>query len=223
VANLNGGGETATDASREAFRWLPRSLCGDSSDAGACPLLLACRAACCTPWFNAPDWTDLNSEACRRLNLHLCQPVRAIWNPPQNPGQRHFAVLPSRPWPARTCQVYELAKDVRPRYSVHVMPGRRRLLDQPAASWRVQALLHTPSRSARPGSRDSAAARGQPGWTAGKHCKSGSGVRAFVTIAGSALAGLGVALAPQQLVAERYWPPAASCAWGLWSRPLGIC
>lgn len=200
---LTPAGRRLRDASREAFDGL-RSACADIRQAQAhAPFLLACPGSLLARWF-IPRLDRLNSEL-PGFNLHLSASEGEM--DPRKPGVSATLLFAEPPWPA-DMQVYELAKErigpvFSPRYA-----GAAALLDQPADKLFTEALLHTHSRE-----------QAWPAWARASgldpaELHQGQGFEHLYYLLEAALAGLGVAIAPQQLVADDIAAGRLLAPWG---------
>lgn len=200
---LTAAGRRLRDASRKAFDSL-RSACAEIRQAeAAAPFLLACPGSLLARWF-IPRLDRLNNEL-PDLNLHLSASEGEM--DPRKPGVSATLLFAEPPWPA-DMQVYELARErigpvFSPRYA-----GAPALLGQPAERLADEALLHTLSRQ-----------RAWPDWARASgldpaSLRQGQGFEHLYYLLEAALAGLGVAIAPQQLVADDIAAGRLLAPWG---------
>lgn len=200
---LTAAGRRLRDASREAFDSL-RSACAEIRQADAkAPFLLACPGSLLARWF-IPRLDRLNAEL-PDLNLHLSASEGEM--DPRRPGVSATLLFAEPPWPA-DMQVYELAKErIGPVFSPGYS-GAAALLDQPADKLAGEALLHTLSRQ-----------QAWPDWARASgldpaKLHQGQGFEHLYYLLEAALAGLGVAIAPQQLVADDIAAGRLLAPWG---------
>ncbi|MFO7705430.1 MAG: LysR family transcriptional regulator [Halopseudomonas sp.] len=200
---LTAAGKRLRDASREAFDGL-RSACADiRQDQVQAPFLLACPGSLLARWF-IPRLDRLNAEL-PSLNLHLSASEGEM--DPRKPGVSATLLFAQPPWPA-DMQVYPLLPErIGPVFSPRC--ARAALLEQqPAAALLEQALLHTLS---RPGAwADWARASGLPPG----RLRQGQGFEHLYYLLEAALSGLGVAIAPQLLVADDVASGRLLAPWG---------
>lgn len=200
---LTAAGRRLRDASREAFDGL-RSACADiRQDQAQAPFLLACPGSLLARWF-IPRLDRLNAEL-PDLNLHLSASEGEM--DPRKPGVSATLLFAEPPWPA-DMQVYPLLPErigpvFSPRYA------RAALLEQqPAEALVEEALLHTLS---RPGAwEDWARASDLPS----RSLRQGQGFEHLYYLLEAALSGLGVAIAPQLLVADDVASGRLLAPWG---------
>lgn len=188
---LTAAGRRLRDASRDALDSL-RSVCAEISQTQAsAPFLLACPGSLLARWF-IPRLDRLNTEL-PELNLHLSASEGEM--DPRKPGVSATLLFAEPPWPA-DMQVYPLLPErigpvFSPRYA------RAGLLEnQPVAALKQESLLHTRS---RPGA--------WADWARGvslepQSLRQGQGFEHLYYLLEAALSGLGVAIAPQLLVAD---------------------
>lgn len=200
---LTAAGRRLRDASREAFDGL-RSACAEIRQAQAqAPFLLACPGSLLARWF-IPRLDRLNAEL-PDLNLHLSASEGEM--DPRKPGVSATLLFAEPPWPA-DMQVYELAKErigpvFSPRYA-----GAAALFNQPVDKLAGEALLHTLSRQ-----------QAWPDWARASgldpaQLRQGQGFEHLYYLLEAALAGLGVAIAPEQLVADDIAAGRLLAPWG---------
>lgn len=188
---LTAAGKRLRDASREAFDGL-RSACADIRQTQAqAPFLLACPGSLLARWF-IPRLDRLNAEL-PELNLHLSASEGEM--DPRKPGVSATLLFAQSPWPT-DMQVYPLVAErigpvFSPRYS-----RAARLEQRPVEALIEEALLHTLSRPSA--WSDWAQATGM----APQSLHQGQGFEHLYYLLEAALSGLGVAIAPQLLVAD---------------------
>lgn len=200
---LTDAGLRLRDAAFDAFERL-RSTCADlrrqSEDA---PFVLACPGSLLARWF-IPRLDRLNREL-PELRLQLSASEGEL--DPRRPGVDATLCFANPPWPA-DLQVYELAAErIGPVFS----PRHARaveLAQAPASALLGEVLLHTVSRP-----------QAWPQWAAsqgldGAPLQLGQGFEHLYYLLEAAMAGLGVAIAPQQLVADDLAAGRLLAPWG---------
>lgn len=200
---LTAAGRRLRDASSEAFDGLRRA-CADIRQAQVqAPFLLACPGSLLARWF-IPRLDRLNAEL-PSLNLHLSASEGEM--DPRKPGVSATLLFAQPPWPA-DMQVYPLlAERIGPVFSPRY--ARAALLEQqPATALLEQALLHTLSRPSA--WADWARASGLPP----ARLRQGQGFEHLYYLLEAALSGLGVAIAPQLLVADDVASGRLLAPWG---------
>ena len=210
---LTQAGRRLRDASQEAFDLL-RSACADITQAHAfTPFLLACPGSLLARWF-IPRLDRLNADL-PELNLHLSASEGEL--DPRRPGVTATLLFAEPPWPA-DMQVYPLAKErIGPVFSPRYARAGE-LLGQPVARLADESVLHTLSRQqawsdwARAANQDPSAVR------------HGQGFEHLYYLLEAALAGLGVAIAPELLVADDIAAGRLLAPWGFVDTPnqLGL-
>ncbi|MGH1448765.1 MAG: LysR family transcriptional regulator [Pseudomonadaceae bacterium] len=200
---LTPAGRRLRDASREALDSL-RTVCAEiSQNQASAPFLLACPGSLLARWF-IPRLDRLNAEL-PELNLHLSASEGEM--DPRKPGVSATLLFAEPPWPA-DMQVYPLLSErigpiFSPRYS------RAALLEgQPVAALETETLLHTLSRPQA--WADWAHAVGlEP-----RQLRQGQGFEHLYYLLEAALSGLGVAIAPELLVADDIASGRLLAPWG---------
>ena len=200
---LTDAGERLLDASSEAFDRL-RQVCAELGQAQEqAPFVLGCSGSLLARWF-IPRLGRLKADL-PELRLHLSAGEGDL--DPRRPGLDALLVYAEPPWPA-DMQVYVLAEErIGPVMSPH-FEGFDRLKAAPAVALQREAVLHTTSRP-----------QAWPTW-AGQHGLDAHGLsygQAFehlYYLLEAAVAGLGVAIAPQPLVADDLKAGRLAAPWG---------
>lgn len=188
---LTDAGVRLRDASGEAFERL-RTVCSELQQGQAeAPFVLGCPGSLLARWF-IPRLDRLNREL-PELRLQLSASEGEL--DPRRAGVDATLLFAEPPWPA-DMQVFELAAErigpvMSPRYGHYAQLHRASpaaLLDEP--------LLHTVSRP-----------QAWPNWAVSQKLDAGAlrlgqGFEHLYYLLEAAAAGLGVAIAPQQLVAD---------------------
>ncbi|WP_016703926.1 LysR family transcriptional regulator [Pseudomonas chlororaphis] len=205
---LTDAGVRLRDASSDAFERL-RTVCAELSQSTAdAPFVLGCSGSLLARWF-IPRLGRLNADL-PALRLHLSAGEGDL--DPRRPGLDALLVFAEPPWPA-DMQVFELASErigpvLSPRYSRY-----EQLREAPASALLNETLLQT---SSRPQAWPSWAR--QNGIDAGA-LKFGQGFEHLYYLLEAAVAGLGVAIAPQPLVAEDLRAGRLVAPWGFCETP----
>ncbi|MFO3675065.1 LysR family transcriptional regulator [Pseudomonas protegens] len=205
---LTDAGIRLRDASSEAFERL-RDVCAELTQGSAdAPFVLGCSGSLLARWL-IPRLGRLNADL-PDLRLHLSAGEGDL--DPRRPGLDALLVFAEPPWPA-DMQVYELASErigpvLSPRYA-----GYPRLRQAPAGVLANEALLHTTSRP-----------QAWPSWARRNDLnpetlKYGQGFEHLYYLLEAAVAGLGVAIAPQPLVAEDLLAGRLVAPWGFSDTP----
>ncbi|MFT6431789.1 MAG: DNA-binding transcriptional LysR family regulator [Halopseudomonas sp.] len=200
---LTPAGRRLRDVSREALDSL-RAVCAElSQDQASAPFLLACPGSLLARWF-IPRLDRLNAEL-PALNLHLSASEGEM--DPRKPGVSATLLFAEPPWPA-DMQVYPLLPErIGPVFSPRYV--RAALLErQPAKALVDEALLHTLSRPSA--WTDWAMASG----LTPQRLRQGQGFEHLYYLLEAALSGLGVAIAPQLLVADDIASGRLLAPWG---------
>jgi DNA-binding transcriptional LysR family regulator len=188
---LTDSGIRLRDVSAELFNRL-RSTCAELQQGQAdAPFVLACPGSLLARWF-IPRLDRLNREL-PELRLQLSASEGEL--DPRRSGVDATLWFAEPPWPA-DMQVFELAAErigpvLSPRYAQFAA-----LHQAPTAALLGEPLLHTSSRP-----------QAWPSWAASngldtRALKLGQGFEHLYYLLEAAAAGLGVAIAPQQLVAD---------------------
>ncbi|MGY1450960.1 LysR family transcriptional regulator [Pseudomonas chlororaphis] len=205
---LTDAGVRLRDASSDAFERL-RTVCAELSQSTVdAPFVLGCSGSLLARWF-IPRLGRLNADL-PDLRLHLSAGEGDL--DPRRPGLDALLVFAEPPWPA-DMQVFELASErigpvLSPRYSRY-----EQLREAPASALLNETLLQTTS---RPQAWPSWAR--QNGIDAGA-LKFGQGFEHLYYLLEAAVAGLGVAIAPQPLVAEDLRAGRLVAPWGFCETP----
>jgi len=200
---LTDAGMRLREVSGEVFERL-RTVCAELQQGQAeAPFVLACPGSLLARWF-IPRLDRLNREL-PELRLQLSASEGEL--DPRRAGVDATLCFAEPPWPA-DMQVYELTVErigpvLSPRYQ-----GHDRLIRAPAAALLGEPLLHTSSRP-----------QAWPSWAAGNGLDSralryGQGFEHLYYLLEAAAAGLGVAIAPQQLVADDLAAGRLVAPWG---------
>ena len=200
---LTDAGVRLRDASFEAFDRL-RGVCAElSRDADEAPFVLGCSGSLLARWF-IPRLGRLKADL-PALRLHLSAGEGDL--DPRRPGLDALLVYAEPPWPA-DMQVHVLAEEwIGPVMSPH-FEGFDRLKAAPAVALQREAVLHTTSRP-----------QAWPTW-AQQHgiepgtLSYGQAFEHLYYLLEAAVAGLGVAIAPQPLVADDLKAGRLAAPWG---------
>jgi DNA-binding transcriptional LysR family regulator len=200
---LTAAGVRLRDSTVDAFERL-RDVCAElkrqTSDA---PFVLGCPGSLLARWF-IPRLDRLNRDL-PHLRLQLSSSEGDL--DPRRPGLDATLLFAEPPWPA-DMQVYELAAEaigpvLSPRYV-----RAAQLLNAPVQALLGEALLHTSSRP-----------QAWPAWAernalASTELHFGQGFAHLYYLLEAAVAGMGVAIAPQQLVAADLAAGRLIAPWG---------
>lgn len=188
---LTDAGLRLRDVAGEAFERL-RGTCQELRQQTVdAPFVLGCPGSLLARWF-IPRLDRLNREL---PDLHLQLSASEGEQDPRKPGLDATLLYAEPPWPA-DMQVFELATEcIGPVLSPH-HPNCAALRQAPASSLLGESLLYTSSRP-----------QAWPAWAQGQGIdpaglRMGQGFEHLYFLLEAALAGLGVAIAPQQLVAD---------------------
>ncbi|KAF1689243.1 LysR family transcriptional regulator [Pseudoxanthomonas koreensis] len=200
---LTAAGLRLRDAAGDAFASLQSAWAGLRRGPSAAALVLGCPGSLLARWF-IPRMERLANDL-PGLTLHLSAQERAF--DPALPGLDAALLLGEAPWPAQW-QVHALAPERigpvlgprHPRYHLLCSGGVEALLDEP--------LLHTTSRP-----------QAWPRWLAarglaGSAARMGTGFDHLTYLLEAAIAGLGVAIAPQELVQADIDDGRLAAPWG---------
>ena len=208
---LTDAGTRLRDTSSEAFDRL-RNLCAELTKGQVdAPFVLGCSGSLLARWF-IPRLGRLNADL-PDLRLHLSAGEGDL--DPRRPGLDALLVFAEPPWPA-DMQVYELACErigpvVSPRYARY-----EQLRHAPASALASEPLLHTSSRP-----------QAWPSWAQKnaiepKQLKYGQGFEHLYYMLEAAVAGLGVAIAPEPLVAQDLQAGRLVAPWGFKQTPAQL-
>ena len=208
---LTDAGIRLRDTSSEAFDRL-RNLCAELTKGQVDdPFVLGCSGSLLARWF-IPRLGRLNADL-PDLRLHLSAGEGDL--DPRRPGLDALLVFAEPPWPA-DMQVYELASErigpvVSPRYARY-----EQLRQAPANALAGEPLLHTTSRP-----------QAWPSWAQQnaiepKELKYGQGFEHLYYMLEAAVAGLGVAIAPEPLVAQDLKAGRLVAPWGFKQTPAQL-
>lgn len=200
---LTDAGIRLRDASFEAFDRL-RGVCAElSRDAFEAPFVLGCSGSLLARWF-IPRLGRLKADL-PELRLHLSAGEGDL--DPRRPGLDALLVFAEPPWPA-DMQVHVLAEErIGPVLSPH-FEGYDRLKAASAEALLQEVVLHTTSRP-----------QAWPTWAeqnglAGDALEYGQAFEHLYYLLEAAVAGLGVAIAPQPLVADDLKAGRLAAPWG---------
>lgn len=208
---LTDAGSRLRDVSGEAFDRL-RSVCAELSQGSSeAPFVLGCSGSLLARWF-IPRLGRLNAEL-PDLRLHLSAGEGDL--DPRRPGLDALLVFAEPPWPA-DMQVLELASErIGPVLSPHFSRFDA-LQHAPAQSLLNESLLHTTSRP-----------QAWPSWA--RHngidpqaLRYGQGFEHLYYLLEAAVAGLGVAIAPEPLVSDDLRAGRLAAPWGFSETPAQL-
>lgn len=208
---LTEAGVRLRDASSEAFDRL-RNVCTELTQSHIdAPFVLGCSGSLLARWF-IPRLGRLNADL-PDLRLHLSAGEGDL--DPRKPGLDALLVFAEPPWPA-DMQVYELGSErIGPVLSPRL--GRyQQLCHAPASALLGEPLLHTTSRP-----------QAWPSWAQqhaldAKALNYGQGFEHLYYLLEAAMAGLGVAIAPEPLVAEDLKAGRLVAPWGFKQTPAQL-
>ncbi len=208
---LTDAGSRLRDASAEAFERL-RLVCAELSQAQAqAPFVLGCSGSLLARWF-IPRLGRLNSDL-PDLRLHLSAGEGDL--DPRRPGLDALLMFAEPPWPA-DMDVFELAEErigpvLSPRFH-----GFEALQNCAAKDLLKHALLHTTSRP-----------QAWPSWARRNGLKPealtlGQGFEHLYYLLEAAVAGLGIAIAPEPLVIDDLRAGRLAAPWGFTQTPARL-
>ncbi|WP_459746028.1 LysR family transcriptional regulator, partial [Pseudomonas sp. 3A(2025)] len=208
---LTDAGSRLRDVSGEAFDRL-RGVCAELSQGSSeAPFVLGCSGSLLARWF-IPRLGRLNAEL-PDLRLHLSAGEGDL--DPRRPGLDALLVFAEPPWPA-DMQVLELASErIGPVLSPHFARFDA-LQHAPAQALLDESLLHTTSRP-----------QAWPSWA--RHngidpqaLRYGQGFEHLYYLLEAAVAGLGVAIAPEPLVSDDLRAGRLAAPWGFSETPAQL-
>ena len=208
---LTDAGVRLRDAASEAFERL-RSTCAElQRQTAEAPFVLGCPGSLLARWF-IPRLGRLQADL-PELRLHLSAGEGDL--DPRRPGLDALLVYAEPPWPT-DMQVHVLAEErIGPVLSPH-FAGFERLHGAPAKALLDEALLHTTSRP-----------QAWPTWALEQGLEPaalhyGQAFEHLYYLLEAAVAGLGVAIAPQPLVADDLRAGRLSAPWGFSPTPAAL-
>lgn len=200
---LTDAGRRLRDVSSEAFDRL-RNVCAQlGRDERDAPFVLGCSGSLLARWF-IPRLGRLRADL-PELRLHLSAGEGDL--DPRRPGLDALLVYAEPPWPA-DMQVHVLLEErIGPVLSPH-FTGFARLHEAPPHALLEQPLLHTTSRP-----------QAWPNWAerqglASEELQWGQAFEHLYYLLEAAVAGLGVAIAPEPLVADDIRAGRLAAPWG---------
>ena len=208
---LTDAGSRLRDASAEAFERL-RLVCAELSQAQAqAPFVLGCSGSLLARWF-IPRLGRLNSDL-PDLRLHLSAGEGDL--DPRRPGLDALLMFAEPPWPA-DMDVFELAEErigpvLSPRFQ-----GFEALQNSAAKDLLKHTLLHTTSRP-----------QAWPSWAQRNGLEPealtlGQGFEHLYYLLEAAVAGLGIAIAPEPLVIDDLRAGRLAAPWGFTQTPARL-
>ncbi|MBD8827124.1 LysR family transcriptional regulator [Pseudomonas sp. CFBP 13602] len=208
---LTDAGIRLRDASAEAFERL-RLVCTELSQAQAqAPFVLGCSGSLLARWF-IPRLGRLNSEL-PDLRLHLSAGEGDL--DPRRPGLDALLMFAEPPWPA-DMDVFELAEErigpvLSPRFQ-----GFEALQGRAGSDLLGHSLLHTTSRP-----------QAWPSWARRngldpEALTMGQGFEHLYYLLEAAVAGLGIAIAPEPLVVDDLRAGRLAAPWGFTQTPARL-
>ncbi|HKS15188.1 MAG TPA: LysR family transcriptional regulator [Pseudomonas sp.] len=208
---LTDSGVRLRDATGEAFERL-RGVCGElSRDSSDAPFVLGCSGSLLARWF-IPRLGRLKADL-PELRLHLSAGEGDL--DPRRPGLDALLVFAEPPWPT-DMQVHVLAEEcIGPVLSPH-FAGFARLQAAPARALMDETLLQTTSRP-----------QAWPTWAHEQGLDPadltfGQDFEHLYYLLEAAVAGLGVAIAPQPLVADDLRAGRLTAPWGFSPTPAAL-
>ncbi|VVN36365.1 LysR family transcriptional regulator [Pseudomonas fluorescens] len=208
---LTDAGMRLRDASGEAFDRL-RSVWAELTQSTAvAPFVLGCSGSLLARWF-IPRVGRWNADL-PDVRLHLSAGEGDL--DPRRPGLDALLLFAEPPWPA-DMQVYELAAERIGPVMSPLFSGYPRLQTAPASALLDEPLLHTTSRP-----------QAWPSWAQQNHLdakalKLGQGFEHLYYLLEAAVAGLGVAIAPEPLVIEDLNAGRLVAPWGFCETPAQL-
>lgn len=208
---LTDAGIRLRDASGDAFDRL-RAVCAELSQGNEdAPFVLGCSGSLLARWF-IPRLGRLNADL-PDLRLHLSAGEGDL--DPRRPGLDALLVFAEPPWPT-DMQVFELASErIGPVLSPH-FSGYAQLQQAPVEELLNETLLQTTSRP-----------QAWPSWAEQngidpKALQYGQGFEHLYYLLEAAVAGLGVAIAPEPLVADDLRAGRLVAPWGFSETPAQL-
>jgi DNA-binding transcriptional LysR family regulator len=208
---LTDAGNRLRDAASDAFDRL-RDVCAElSQSASDAPFVLGCSGSLLARWF-IPRLGRLNADL-PDLRLHLSAGEGDL--DPRRPGLDALLMFAEPPWPA-DMEVFELASErigpvLSPRFARFEI-----LSHQPATALLTEPLLYTASRP-----------QAWPSWA--RHngidpqaLQYGQGFEHLYYLLEAAMAGLGIAIAPEPLVADDLRAGRLAAPWGFSETPAQL-
>lgn len=208
---LTDAGLRLRDASSDAFERL-RSVCAELSHTGSdAPFVLGCSGSLLARWF-IPRLGRLHADL-PDLRLHLSAGEGDL--DPRRPGLDALLVFAEPPWPA-DMTVHELVSERIGPILSPLYEGFERLREQPVQVLAEEKLLHTSSRP-----------QAWPSWArqnglAPEALAYGQGFEHLYYLLEAAMAGLGVAIAPQPLVSDDLRAGRLAAPWGFSETPARL-
>ncbi|RXT59789.1 LysR family transcriptional regulator [Pseudomonas syringae] len=205
---LTDAGIRLRDVSGDAFDRL-RGVCAELSKGSAdAPFVLGCSGSLLARWF-IPRLSRLNAEL-PDLRLHLSAGEGDL--DPRRPGLDALLIFAEPPWPA-DMQVFELASE---RIGPVLSPRFARLCDAPAEALLEESLLQTTSRP-----------QAWPSWAQQngidpQSLRYGQGFEHLYYLLEAAVAGLGIAIAPEPLVIDDLKAGRLAAPWGFSETPAQL-
>lgn len=208
---LTDAGIRLRDVSGDAFDRL-RGVCAELSKGSAdAPFVLGCSGSLLARWF-IPRLSRLNAEL-PDLRLHLSAGEGDL--DPRRPGLDALLIFAEPPWPA-DMQVFELASErigpvLSPRFARF-----ERLCDAPVEALLEESLLQTTSRP-----------QAWPSWAQQngidpQSLRYGQGFEHLYYLLEAAVAGLGIAIAPEPLVIDDLKAGRLAAPWGFSETPAQL-
>ncbi|MDH4559614.1 LysR family transcriptional regulator [Pseudomonas sp. BN411] len=208
---LTDAGQRLRDAAGDAFERLRSAYADLQKRSEDAPFVLGCPGSLLARWF-IPRLDRLNREL-PELRLQLSASEGEL--DPRRPGVDATLCFAEPPWPA-DMRVFELAAEsigpvLSPRYARHDV-----LACTAPAALLDEAVLHTVSRP-----------QAWPQWAAAQgldpgRLRQGQGFEHLYYLLEAAVAGLGVAIAPQQLVADELASGRLVAPWGFVETPARL-
>jgi DNA-binding transcriptional LysR family regulator len=208
---LTDAGNRLRDASSDAFERL-RTVCAELGRVDSqAPFVLGCSGSLLARWF-IPRLGRLNADL-PDLRLHLSAGEGDL--DPRRPGLDALLVFAEPPWPADML-VFELARECIGPVLSPWHEGFARLAGQPPSALLAEPLLHTSSRP-----------QAWPSWArhndlAVEALGYGQGFEHLYYLLEAAMAGLGVAIAPQPLVSDDLRAGRLVAPWGFCETPARL-